>query len=122
MRPECRERPAGNQAFSDVSFDGDTDRLPETVDALTHLQHRVVQEALAVGLKSAWLRRAVMFEWARPLPGEFTGRATREDLSRRWRELTAIAAACRARAALASPDNTVITTAISTAMDMEVAS
>ena len=40
-----------------------------------------------------------MFLAARPTPDEYCGAATPEQLNARWRELTAIASACRAKAA-----------------------
>jgi hypothetical protein len=48
-----------------------------------------------------WIRRAEMLERARPVPGEFHGLATHEQLSEQWRRLTAKAEACRHRAEIA---------------------
>lgn len=63
---------------------------------------RFAVELLADCLREAegkfWLRRAAELERARPMPGDYLGEATRADLSRRWRELTAAAEACRRRA------------------------
>ena len=65
----------------------------------------VIAEALRAGEATYWTRRAEALEGARPRPEDFHGRATREELSRRWRELTEAARACRSRAALcAAPD------------------
>lgn len=67
-----------------------------------HFQARVIQDAIASAHAGQLIRRAEQFEAARPQPGDFHGLATREDLSRRWRELTAIAEALRAKAAVVS--------------------
>lgn len=48
-----------------------------------------------------WRRRAAVFEEARPRPDDFHGRATRSELSARWRRLDAIARACHQRADIA---------------------
>lgn len=71
------------------------------MSATEHFRARLLSDALAEGTAVYWERRAASFEWARPRPGDFHGRATRAELSRRWRELTGIAAACRARAEVA---------------------
>lgn len=68
---------------------------------LAHHRARVLQDALSEGTAEHWERRAAAFEWARPREGDFHGRATRAELSARWRELTELAAACRARAEVA---------------------
>jgi hypothetical protein len=49
-------------------------------------------------------RRAREFESARPQPGELHGARTPDDLRAKWRELTEIAAALRARARIAPRD------------------
>jgi hypothetical protein len=98
-RPECRERPATNQALPDVCNDNNAS-LGEVVEGLTQLQRRMVAEAVLSAEAATWERRAATLEAARPRPGEFLGGATSEDLSRRWRELTEMAVACRSHAAL----------------------
>ena len=75
-------------------------QLSLVVDNLTHLQRRVVLEAFETANADWLVRRAEEFERARPMPGDFTGNASRADLSRRWCELTEIAKALRAQAAL----------------------
>lgn len=66
-----------------------------------HFAARCVQDAINCGLAATWERRRVAFLAARPTPDDFPGRATtRADLRRRWLELTAIADACAARAAV----------------------
>jgi hypothetical protein len=74
--------------------------LRTTVDNLTHLQRRVVLDAFESAHASRLDRTAAEFERSRPIPGEFTGNSSPADLSRRWRELTEIAQALRARAEL----------------------
>jgi hypothetical protein len=61
----------------------------------------VIQDALAEATSDYWERRAEAFEDARPVPGEFHGNETREELRERWLRLTEIAAACRRRATVA---------------------
>lgn len=73
-------------------------KIEDLSDHVAHFRARVLQDALAEGTRTYWLRRAAVFEAARPQPGDFTGRATRAELSVKWRELTAVAQACRARA------------------------
>lgn len=64
-------------------------------------RRRVVQDAIADAMATQWRRRAATFEWARPRPGDWPGRATAADLKAQDARLAAIAAACRARAAVA---------------------
>jgi hypothetical protein len=72
-------------------------RLVEHVD---HFQRRVIADAVLDASATRWLKRAEEFEAARPRHGDFHGQATREQLHARWDELTEIAKACRAKAAL----------------------
>lgn len=60
----------------------------------------VVADAMYESEGAYWLRRAAALEWARPRPGDFTGRATAEEIRERDRRLAEQAAACRARAEL----------------------
>ncbi|MGB3763220.1 MAG: hypothetical protein WA966_08355, partial [Ornithinimicrobium sp.] len=59
---------------------------------------RVVQEALAAATASFWRHRAAQFEDARPREGDFTGRATTEDLAAADHRMAETAQACRNRA------------------------
>ena len=61
---------------------------------------RLIQECLTVATREYWERRARTFESCRPRPGDHTGNLTREELSEQWQRLTAMAQACRARAAI----------------------
>ena len=58
---------------------------------------RVLHEAVLDAWGATWERRARTLEAAGPVPGDFTGRATREELSAQWQRPEA-AQACRARA------------------------
>jgi hypothetical protein len=75
--------------------------LRDVADNLTQVQLRVVLESVQTAAGWWWDRRADEIEAARPAPGEFHGRATRAELSRRWCDLTELAQACRARAEMA---------------------
>ncbi len=93
-RPERRLEAAGNRLAAG------SPRITDSRDFLTQHTARCVQDAMNEGLAATWERRRAAFLAARPRAGDFTGRATREDLRRRWYELTAIADACGARAAV----------------------
>jgi len=67
---------------------------------IENTRSRALQDALASATAGHWLRRAAFFEAARPRPGDFTGRATPEDLADRDRWLAARALACRRHAGL----------------------
>ena len=71
-----------------------------SAEYLEHFQMRVIQDAISSAHAEQLIRRAEQFEAARPKPGDFHGQATRDELSRRWRELTSIADALRAKAEL----------------------
>jgi hypothetical protein len=64
------------------------------------IPQRAVQEALSSALACTWSRRAAMFEWARPKPGDWNGTATAAEIADRDRRLAAQAQACRNKAAL----------------------
>lgn len=78
--------------------------LKDAVEHLSHFQRRVLVDAMLDGWEATWERAARRYEAARPRPGDFHGNATPEELRARWRELTEIAAACRARAQVAPLD------------------
>lgn len=70
-------------------------------DYFEHFAARCVQDAINTGLAATWERRRAAFLAARPTAEDFPGLATtRADLRRRWYELTEIADACAARAAV----------------------
>ena len=74
----------------------------QTVRAyVEHFRARVVQDALAEASAAYWLRRADAFDAARPRSGDYHGNATREALRARYKQLSEMAAACRAAAEVA---------------------
>ncbi len=72
-------------------------RLAEHVD---HFQRQITEDALLVAMPSTYRHRAAMFEWARPRPNDFTGKATAEDLADLDERCRLAAQACRNHAAL----------------------
>lgn len=72
--------------------------VSQIVDHLDHFQHRVVQDAIAEATGTYWRRRADMFEWARPRPGDYLGHATRERVDQIDAGLVRARDACLARA------------------------
>lgn len=70
------------------------------IDAAEPMRRRAVQEAVTDALAETWQRRAAMFDWARPRPGDYPGRATREALAEADTRCRLAALACRQRAAL----------------------
>jgi hypothetical protein len=67
------------------------------VGYLRHFAARVIQDAFAEANAEHWERRASVVEDARPRPGDYTGRATPDQLKERHRMLTDLAATYRAR-------------------------
>ena len=61
---------------------------------------RAAQDALSSALACTWRRKAELFEFARPRPGDFNGNATAAELAERDRLLAAQAKACRNKATL----------------------
>lgn len=109
-RPGGRSQAAQNISTAIKSSDNripataDTARARAAVDHLEHFQRRVIQDALADGWAATWERRARAFEAARPALGDFTGGLDLEKRRAKYRELTEIAKACRAKATLAPLD------------------
>jgi len=75
-------------------------RILALVDVDEPIRRRVVQDALNDALACTWRRRADLFEWARPRPGEYAGQATAAELAARDRRLAAQAQAARNKAEL----------------------
>lgn len=69
-----------------------------------HFTMRLLHDCLAEATRAYWLKRAAQLEAARPTPGDYLGSASREELSERWRRLTEMADACRARAAVSAEE------------------
>jgi len=65
-----------------------------------HFRRRVLQDALAEATAMNWERRACAFEAALPRQGDFTGRATPDEVYARAMRVSAVAKACRHRATL----------------------
>lgn len=74
---------------------------PEGIDPwLGMFVRRVIADALNEASAAYWEHRAEVLEDAAPRPGEFHGKATREELSSAWRRCHADAERCRRHAAL----------------------
>lgn len=69
------------------------------IDYGESMRRRGAAEAILGAMPATWLRRAELFEWARPKPGEYTGRATAQELAARDRRCRTAAIACRRHAA-----------------------
>lgn len=95
MLPERQSSPAENRGARSVT--DDTAALEQVTDDLSYLQRQVVLDAVLGTWAGYWERRARSLEAARPVPGDFTGAANREQLSAAWWRLTEAARACRAR-------------------------
>jgi hypothetical protein len=98
--PPGNDATRGGESAGLVRLGGRSSSVLEVTDELTHLQRRILQDCVNSGLASTWERRAAMWEWARPRPGEHMGERSPAQAQAKWHELTAIADACRARAAL----------------------
>lgn len=73
-------------------------RLADHLDQFTK---RIIIDALNEATAAYWQHRAEQFEAACWRPGDYTGTATRDELSARDERLRATAQACRARAQVA---------------------
>jgi hypothetical protein len=76
---------------------------PNLLDHVEHFQHRVLVDAVMDAWAVTWERRARALDAAKARPGDFQGRASREDLRRQWQRLQEAAEACRARAHVSPP-------------------
>lgn len=72
--------------------------LEPILEHVAHFQRRVVQDAIADATGAYWERRAATFEWARPRPSDYRGRATEQQIADRDHRCAEAAKACRARA------------------------
>ncbi len=61
-------------------------------------RQRFLADLLTDGMASVYDRRARVFEWAAPRPGDFNGRATKAELAARTERCRATASALRAKA------------------------
>lgn len=106
MRPEHGRGRSGEERPRVVTG-GDTQRVQRATDQgldLDPFTWGVLAEAYNVARRNWWLKRAEDFEKAKPVPGEYYGNATREQLSERWRWCDEIVRACRAKAEMVGVD------------------
>ena len=109
----ARSRPGGggSESTTDVSesvrHTADQDRgravlrgLLHSIDLAESVRRRAVKEAIAAALAETSLRRAAMFEWARPKDGDYPGLSTPAELGEAGARRAMIAANCRAHARL----------------------
>lgn len=75
-------------------------KLSELEEHVDHFRNRVLQDALAEATAHYWRRRARSFEVALPRPGDFTGRATPEQIEEQRMRVAATILACAQRAEL----------------------
>lgn len=75
------------------------------MDTSEQIQRRFLQDAFAQASAAQWRKRAETFEWCRPRPGDFNGRATAEELAARDARLARLARLCRFHARLIETSN-----------------
>lgn len=94
-----------NSAITENPLDAARSLSPAVAAAPTELAvvvtRRAVEDALHEALPIYWRRRADMFEWARPRPGDWPGRASASDIAARDHRLADAAEACRHAAVVA---------------------
>lgn len=64
------------------------------------IRYRLIEDAVQQGRADYWRRRADTFDWARPRPTDFNGRATAAELAARDARLARLAKLCRFHARL----------------------
>lgn len=69
-------------------------------DAAEQIRYRFLRDAFREATAAHWRKRGADFEWARPRPSDFTGRATAAELAARDARLASLARACRFHARL----------------------
>lgn len=75
-------------------------KLADLESHVEHFRSRVLQDALADATAAYWRRRAETFREALPREGDFTGRATPDQIEEQRRRVAATILACRQRAAV----------------------
>jgi hypothetical protein len=75
-------------------------RLLQQIDLDEQVRRRSVQQAITEAEADHWRRRATDFDWARPRPDDFSGRATVDELAAADERCRMTALACRRKAAL----------------------
>lgn len=73
--------------------------------AAEQIRLRFLQDAFTEARAAQWRRRAEAFEWCRPRPGDFNGRATADELAARDARLARLARLCRFHARLIETSN-----------------
>lgn len=74
--------------------------LDQLTDYVEHFRRRILQDALAEATAEYWRRRAQTLEAALPRRGDFTGRATPEQLEEQRMRVASTVLACRQKAEL----------------------
>ena len=90
-------RPAGDWTANSTTDKNDSQYTETWLETFVR---RVVTDALLEASARYWEHRADVLEDAAPRPGEFTGRATREELSAAWQRCHRDADMCRRHALL----------------------
>ena len=72
--------------------------LLHSIDLGEAVRRRAVREAIRSALPETYLRRAELFEWARPRPGDYQGRRTPAELAEVDRRCAETAANLRGHA------------------------
>jgi hypothetical protein len=99
--PPGNDATRGGESAGLMRLDGAESIVATSVAGLTQLQRRCLQDAVNEALAATHERRAAAFLAARPDPArDFMGRLDPSRARAKWHELTAIADACRARAAV----------------------
>ena len=73
--------------------------------AAEQIRLRFLQDAFTQARAAQWRKRAETFEWCRPRPTDFNGRATADELAQRDARLARLARLCRFHARLIETSN-----------------
>lgn len=71
---------------------------PVTAERAARFAADMIEEIVLDGLADQWRQRAKVFEWCRPRPGDFMGRARKVSIEEQDRRVREMAQACRHRA------------------------
>jgi hypothetical protein len=74
--------------------------LVRQIDLDEQLRRRAVQEAIVMASAWWWRRRAEVFQWARPKPTDYVGKATAAELAAADERCLEVVEACLNRATL----------------------
>lgn len=75
-------------------------KLTDLDDYVDNFRRRVLADALQEATAAYWRRRSQAFADAMPRPGDYTGRATPEQIEAQRQRIAASALACAQRAAV----------------------